>query len=809
MIKSKDIFLKEIANEPALQNNIVSLIFALNPNINIADRTKYFDNISSFYNQYKNSVRVHFDNNSFENDNELNQWYNRDLRIKQVKLKSVRGYPDTINPFGINFCNDQNEPLSHIILGGNGTGKSSLYSAIEYCYCQRIGEAELRIPSNYECSDNDKWFVDYLKNFNNDFNKSFCEVTTNTENLTFSIKELNNIPESVRKKINPDTHFISDFDIYSKGQLKYNIDEPGDSEKDTFHSTIAESLGLSELIEFEKNLKAFIYYSRRTETNRLSALKKDNEATLINIESTKKSIIEKRANIESLEKNQKEIPEEQNIKNTLSAVNQLKQTFVSFNFDYSSLVDSADKYLRTYNQYNSLNVKSGSIDELQFLNYGLELLRNSDNCPLCKNSNDTPQTIINNVQGRVNQINELNTITKELNQSFNVTIELLHNLFNQLIAFRGKINSEIDFIKDKVDFSDLLAYENKFFIYSSDYYGGDFFNIGKELESNQNFLKDKFSFLHQFILDYLETIKTDFKSFVKNIKTFIEKRESTISNIESHFVKRFQEKSIVEQIIRYKQEVSDAEKSLKDSEIKISSNNKEIEKIQYQVAFYEAIKQETTEYQKIYNIKLTKEVDTAFAPIRLVVEEILEYYFKEIDKRDVSIEIKKVADKFDEETGEVLSEIITAYAVPNDKSQSPLPVKKYLNTFHYRLFSTMVGIGVAIASRINTGINLPLVLDDIFYASDFENRATIEKFVKELFEIFNNYTPDKKLQLIFFTHDELLFESIIKTCIENNIQNVQFNKLYKFSEAQNVNDYSNLIFKLPHNIPISLTSYAL
>ena len=79
----------------------------------------------------------------------------------------------------------------------------------------------------------------------------------------------------------------------------------------------------------------------------------------------------------------------------------------------------------------------------------------------------------------------------------------------------------------------------------------------------------------------------------------------------------------------------------------------------------------------------------------------------------------------DEETGEILSEVITAQVKAKNQNIEPQTIGKILNTFHYRLFSTMVGISVAIASRKSTQINMPLVLDDIFYASDFENRATV------------------------------------------------------------------------------------
>ncbi len=96
-----------------------------------------------------------------------------------------------------------------------------------------------------------------------------------------------------------------------------------------------------------------------------------------------------------------------------------------------------------------------------------------------------------------------------------------------------------------------------------------------------------------------------------------------------------------------------------------------------------------------------------------------------------------------------MSEIIIAQLKIKNKDIPPQPVNKYLNTFHFRLFSTMVGISIAVASRKSTKVNLPLVLDDIFYASDFENRTTVEQFLKYIFEAFKKIHPEMPLQLFY------------------------------------------------------------
>ena len=57
-------------------------------------------------------------------------------------------------------------------------------------------------------------------------------------------------------------------------------------------------------------------------------------------------------------------------------------------------------------------------------------------------------------------------------------------------------------------------------------------------------------------------------------------------------------------------------------------------------------------------------------------------------------------------------------------------------------------------------------MDDIFYASDFSNRNKIKNFIKTILisyeTIFNDdkEIPNKPLQLIIFTHDEMIFKGI-------------------------------------------------
>ena len=91
---------------------------------------------------------------------------------------------------------------------------------------------------------------------------------------------------------------------------------------------------------------------------------------------------------------------------------------------------------------------------------------------------------------------------------------------------------------------------------------------------------------------------------------------------------------------------------------------------------------------------------------------------------------------------------------------------KYFNTFRFRLFCTMVSVSVVIAARKNSGINLPLVLDDVFYASDYNSKTTFRQFILTILDLFRRFNSEMPLQLILFTHDELVFDSALDAILE-------------------------------------------
>jgi len=792
MIKNKETFLKQVALMPELRGNKLSLVFALRPSIDITNKTKFVDNLSTYFIMQKEEDREKINLDS-EKESNVEKWLGKDLRIKKLKLNSVRGFPKSSIPFGIDFTNSLGKPQSMIILGSNGSGKSSIYNSIEYTFCKKIGEAQLR--NSRTLNDEDNEFKEYLSHFNNGFSNSLCDIETIDKNLT--LQGLN-IPLEVRNKINPNTHFISDFDIYHNGQLNFLKGDQG-----SFHNLIAESLGLSELLKFEKNLNEFIAYRRATESTRINALEKGIKEENQLIENNKKTFEEKKSTLVQLTENQQEQPETNKVQELQKTLAQIKSTNFSFQFDFKLLQSNITEFEQKYKEFISLEVKSGDATQIQFYNLGLELLKEANECPFCNSSKKSISDIQQYANDKIKQIESFNKLNQELTKQQNFVTENLDSLFNNVALHLGKVKQELNNIKPFSEFSELASSENSYITFIESTLAEEFYQLGSSLNNSDKYKLNKNEFLYSYFENQKDYLQIGLSSFTTELSKFAENRNLLIQKIEAQLSQSLQSKTIFEQIVTIKNEIVSLEQLIKNSENKIQNSNSELKTYREQQAVFNAIKDEARIYNNSFHTLLSSQVQQAFAPIKLIVEEVLEKYLQS-DNRNVELEIKMKEDEVDSETGEVLSEIITAYIVPKDKSHPPLPVNKYFNTFHYRLFSTMVGVSIAMASRINTKINLPLVLDDIFYASDFENRATVERFIKELFDIFNKYTPNLELQLILFTHDQLIFESAVKATAEMKVKNIAFARLFHHTKAKDKGDMLELAYSMPTYLPYKI-----
>ena len=97
-------------------------------------------------------------------------------------------------------------------------------------------------------------------------------------------------------------------------------------------------------------------------------------------------------------------------------------------------------------------------------------------------------------------------------------------------------------------------------------------------------------------------------------------------------------------------------------------------------------------------------------------------------------------------------------------AQAEIAPKEYLNTFRFKMFAVSLKVALAYCAKQIYMESWPIVIDDVFNSSDFNNRNRIGDYVSSLMSAHANVTGvyGKNLQLIFFTQDEIIGSSIFR-----------------------------------------------
>lgn len=96
--------------------------------------------------------------------------------------------------------------------------------------------------------------------------------------------------------------------------------------------------------------------------------------------------------------------------------------------------------------------------------------------------------------------------------------------------------------------------------------------------------------------------------------------------------------------------------------------------------------------------------------------------------------------------------------------------RNYYNNFRLKLYLICLRIGVAFYIMKRRKIQFPLIFDDIFDSSDFPNRIYTKKLFSKILNLYSTLRiSSKMLQIIFFTQDEVIAESVFNgICTEIN-----------------------------------------
>lgn len=795
--------------------SIAKILAYYYPSLNLSDKKKLFESLMY---SYRVPTNFDFDKLQKETDAENNteKFRNADYRIKSIEISNLRGIPEQSDyPFGINFL--KNSTINNaIVLANNGTGKSSVFAGLEMIFAQEIGEKNLRVINPDNLNQNDYYL--YLSRIQSS-QRPKCEIKTNSGNFSLdkTIFQKNEI-----SLFNPSNHFISDYDIYQHGKLNFSGNVDDDS---SFHYLLAKTLGLGDFIEFESSLNEIANYRRSTESGQLNKLQFEQKTAIDNIIIWSKQLNERSELLETLKKNKQKTTAEDLNKNKLDLIRRLADKSITFEIDEDDYRKAHDSFISKYQKSQSQRADETLSLEKDFLEIGMSLMNTHDNCPFCQDSKKSLNEIRVGTRTRFDLLKEQLIDRDELVQYYKLVVEQINSFFQEALLFYNVVLEERALLATYPELDEISKLEESIYkSYSPLMEDEEFFeHISKFITvypQNENFTS-----LFRFIDDNKALISDFVLQSIPYNKYFITQRQLSLDRILGNLTSADTENTVEKQIGVVEEEIKRLNTQLFDVQKRIEDLKLDIERIQQSVNLVAKIKEEAKEFIPKYKLIANNLVKEAFDPVKDMISTIMSDFLQ--DDKDISliIETKETSKLVDGE--EKIESLIVANIQHVDKITGELKSispSHYFNTFRYKLFCLMISLSLALSTRKKYSINLPLVMDDLFYASDFVSKHRFSKFISKVIELFYKYTPELPLQFILFTHDDLIFRNAIdalnRNAIAIEIENINeenrqpllkrtiigriFNPLDKNNLSKTIigdeKSIYNLLYELPHEI---------
>lgn len=789
-------------------NTISKIIANYYPRLDISSRETLFETLMFFLESSENQdfnfadLEEKIKTESFD----VSEYVDKDYRIKQIEISNLRGIPSKEEnnniPYGINLTDEDGKINNVIILANNGTGKSSVFAGLEMIYTQEIGEKMLRSknPELNELDDYNK----YLRRVN-EIGKPSCKVKTvegdfDLENIIF-----NN--EDFVKVFNPHSHFITEYDIISNGQLEYEKD---DKHEYSFHNQIAKSLGLTEFITFQKIAQIIPNYRRSKETTARNNFEREIENNKTTIKNRQTEIQSKTTEIEELKKG---ISTENNTnqQSKLEVLNKLKSKSLQISFDQQKYLDDIIEFENKYKEFSSLDRNKKATVEKNFLDIGKELIHEFDNCPFCLSSNKSLEEIKIEVEKRLLELEQFKLLDEQLKNKFRSVSENLWNITKDLSNVNEILNIDRQELSSFSNLETIRLEENRLYAALSP--------VISDAELNDYI----YSFTQKLVptdkdyLDLFELINNNKQIFekryielAKEVQSLIEERKNAIDTEIKVFLENNESLTVEQKISKLENEIKETNEQIKSIENKTKELEVELTSANKKVGYLNQIKDEIGVFNSKFKLKVDELVSSVFEPIKNTVEEILNHYF-EGDPNDYKLELNLKENKLVIEGEEYITKYIVAEIIDKKTNEMVTTPQNYFNTFRYKLFSLMIGLSIALASRKKYRINFPLVMDDLFFASDFINKNSFAEFLQKVIQLFNKHTPDIPLQFILFTHDDLIFRMSIDgidnlSLTDSTLLGRMFeisSKNNKTKKIKNEEMYIELLYTIPNKILIN------
>ncbi|MGV6844930.1 MAG: hypothetical protein ACWA42_02240 [Lutibacter sp.] len=740
----------EIAEET--DSNLLSKVIAYYyPSLDFSSREKLFESLLNRLELLPEDYSFDFVKlkKEIEVDNAIinvEDFKGKDYRIKEIEMANLRGIPqvdvDKL-PYGISLLNDDSEVNNAIILANNGVGKSSVFAGLEMIYAQEIGEKKLR-TLNPDGIEKDQYYK-YLQSVNNT-NKPICKVRTVDGDFDLENNVLNN--KNVLRLLNPQSHFISEYDVIRNGQITYN-----GNHENTIHNIVAESLGLDEYLNCLNVSEQIPSYRRSKEKSREKAINleiKENNVHIINNEVKIKLKEEKLTGLNENIKKQLNDGLENNI---------TKPQPKSVVIDNTKLSELIEKFMKDYEAYSSIGENEKANIERGFLDIGEKLLHDHDNCPFCQDSKLTLDEIKSKVEERLNVLNKLTSLSEKLTVSYKEVIEKLFDNFLIYNDFSKFIEADRSAISPYPELKNVVEREGKLYISLIPLVNDEelFMHIknlaNKTIPTNIDFnnLANLLSDNSELFSEYLDKLNQDILNLIENRDDAIKKELAKVNN---------DTLPKAQLILNIKNEIKELKEQIDKAKTRNIELNKALIKATKTVGFVNQIKDDIEKFNVSLNIKVNEIVETSFKAFKEPIEEILNDYFNEDSNLELKIYLKD--NPYELDGVELNSKIIVSEIVDKSNPDLVTTPDQYFNTFRYKLFSLMVGLSIALASRKKYKVNLPLVIDDLFYGSDFVSKNTFAKFIQDLIILYYKHTPRMPLQIILFTHDNFIFKNAIE-----------------------------------------------
>lgn len=188
-------------------------------------------------------------------------------------------------------------------------------------------------------------------------------------------------------------------------------------------------------------------------------------------------------------------------------------------------------------------------------------------------------------------------------------------------------------------------------------------------------------------------------------------------------------------------------------------------------------KEQVDQYCQKLDEALCEEMMPELKKLIPVITKIMEKFKLDIEKHELNI-------SFDDK------KCLNIYVVRPDKDQRIEPAVFY-NNFRYKLFCLLLKLVTGIGYMKKQEVIRPIIMDDVFYASDFYSKSKVKFFFETLLEAIDELLPGKKLQIICFTHDEIvlnaIYESTSKEAISKALNNEKPDTIFgRIIEAKKV-----------------------